>query len=132
MTTADWHSTLLVEFLPGGRLRLIVPLWVSAGGVEVTIPAGFESDGASVFVWARWLIGSPLDWKNLVPGILHDYLVTRQADGQLPVSRERAALVFRAALRMRRKRSVTRALMYLAVAADAVGRRVLSWFTGKI
>ena len=68
-----------------GRLRLDVPLnyqiWL-APGVEfcVTVPAGYESDGASIPRPFWWLTGPPIRDKHIVPAVVHDYLCDTARD----------------------------------------------------
>lgn len=65
-------------------VRQQIPFVVS--GMELFVPPGFSSDGASIprFLW-RWLSPS-LDTRTLIPSIIHDYLykthvcTRRQAD----------------------------------------------------
>jgi hypothetical protein len=93
------------------------------------VPPTFWSNGASIPWWARWAVGHNLDRKNRRPGHLHDFLVTKaERTGKVPVSRERAAKLFREALKSEGKLFVGRWLMWAAVYVDAAVRRV----TGKL
>lgn len=91
------------------------------------VPPEVWSNGSSVPRLGWWLCGHPLDRKNRRPGHVHDRLVTRRKAGQLPVSRERAARVFRKALKAEGKSWLGRWVMWAAVYGDAIWRR---WFTG--
>ena len=55
--------------------ELCYPVW-QVDGVEfvVDVPAGFESDGASIpqILWP--LLGPPIGSSHLIPSIVHDYL----------------------------------------------------------
>lgn len=68
--------------LPNGNIKLIqeftVYVWVDEGiNLRVDVPAGFESDGASIprLLWP--VIGPPMGESHLVPAIVHDYLCTQ-------------------------------------------------------
>lgn len=68
-----------------GNIKLTVPLYVdiwSSAGVDfrVTVPEGFESDGASIPAPFWWITGPPIRDKHLVPAIVHDYLCDSARD----------------------------------------------------
>ena len=68
--------------LPDGKIRLDEDLvhyvWIADGvEIKVRVPAGFESDGASIppFFWP--LIGPPIGAPHLIPAVIHDFLCVR-------------------------------------------------------
>lgn len=96
---AVWRTTdkMIVVLDQDGR---IAPL--------LTIPAGFETDGASVPRWARpWL--DP--WSRIgLPAVLHDWLLTRP-----DVPKWEADLLFLYALRSAGAPAFLATLLYFAV-----------------
>lgn len=77
--SAAFADGVQVEFVARGRIRLLKPVGVRVRVarnrvVPVTVPDGFECDGASVppLFWA--VVGHPLAGSALVPAIVHDYL----------------------------------------------------------
>lgn len=68
-----FETPLVVAMIAGGRVRLTAPLvYVGIDGVVVTVPAGFESDLASVPQLAQALIGKVDD--HAAAAVLHDWL----------------------------------------------------------
>ena len=63
-----------VRLLENGNVLLLEPVEYIYAGCRITVPDGFICDGASVprFFWR--VCGGPRDQKNLLAGILHDYL----------------------------------------------------------
>lgn len=62
-----------------GRIRLdfklAYPVWeVNGVTFRVTVPAGFESDGASIPPPLWPILGPPIGSSHLIPSIIHDYL----------------------------------------------------------
>lgn len=87
-------------------------LWHAA---QVTIPAGFETDGASIPSWARpWL--DP--WSRIgLAALLHDYLLTRDQ-----VAKWDADLQFLHALRSQGVPAFLATLLYFAVRLRRPGK----------
>lgn len=114
-TTPNFQLTDRVE---GGRAvwRLLDPIGISvvkpdlvAGVSEyLTIPSGFETDGASIPFWARWKFDP---WGRVgLSAVLHDYLLT------LPdVAKWDADLAFLHALRSQGLPALMSTLFYFAV-----------------
>ena len=73
MSVVSFLTEPTLERAPRGRYRLVTPLraWVDRRMVEV--PAGFETDGASIPApfWA--LISHPLAPSSLRAALLHDF-----------------------------------------------------------
>lgn len=90
-------SPLAFDLITDGRLTR----WM-------TVPAGFETDGASVPFWARpWL--DP--WSRIgLAAVLHDYLLTRPQ-----VAKWAADLAFLAALRSFGAPALLSTVLYFAV-----------------
>jgi hypothetical protein len=84
------------------------PIQVAIFGLPwLTIPAGFQTDGASIPWWASRFFD---EWgPDALPGILHDYLLT------LPMPKWTCDLMFYAALRSQNVSELHSAFMYLAV-----------------
>jgi hypothetical protein len=74
-------------------IRLLEDLEVDTRVGRLLIPAGFESDGASIPKVARALVGSPFEFEYLAAAIVHDALYRKGMFDQ--VSRAEADLVFR-------------------------------------
>lgn len=100
---------LVVKTIPGGKYKLTNPLiWKYAPNATMVVPAGFETDFASVPRFARWLIDGHSHTRK--PAVLHDYLYN-QAAGK----RKDADLVFRKAMRDTDTPAWKRELAYRAV-----------------
>ena len=114
---SSFTSPLIVEFLGANRWRLAESFEYHLGelgsGVVIRVPAGFETDFASV---------PRLLWPLLPPtgsygkaAVLHDYLyATQQIAGQ-PISRSRADEVFLEAMKVLGVRPLKRLLVYWGV-----------------
>ena len=68
--------------LSNGDVRLdadfTAPVWVDDGiSIEITVPKGFHSDGASVPAILWPIIGPPIGSPHLIPAIIHDYLCSK-------------------------------------------------------
>jgi hypothetical protein len=63
----------------------------------VTIPTGFITDGLSIPVWARPIVG-PATGKAFLAGLLHDYLYSRASNGRFDVDRKTADFLFKEAM----------------------------------
>lgn len=66
-----------VEYLPeANRWRLLMPLVTP----EITIPAGFETDGATVprFLWSLF----PPTYRFFTAAIVHDYMYEQAIDSK--------------------------------------------------
>lgn len=64
---------------PNGNLQLESPLheelWVARNITNVvTVPVGYETDGASIPRWCWPIIGPPIRSEYLIPSVVHDYL----------------------------------------------------------
>jgi len=74
-----FDGPVVTEWLRGRggdrRMRLVAPLiFVRAGGESITVPAGFDFDGASIprVLWA--LVGSPYTGDYRDGAVVHDWL----------------------------------------------------------
>lgn len=77
----------------GDIIVLVTPLKFTFKGTEYEIPAGYESDGMSV-PKAFWSTISPkVNFKTLVPSVVHDYLYSEHLG-----TRKEADLWYREAL----------------------------------
>ena len=103
---------LTLERLGPGQYRLARPLVyrerINGGGIEVTVPAGFETDFASIprLLWGLY----PPDGSYALPAVAHDYLYRRCG-----CSRFLADAMFRDMMRAERVPLVRRMLIYYAV-----------------
>lgn len=66
--------TLLPPCSPSDQWRLCYDWTVVFRGEYYVLPAGFETDGASIPRWLWWLCGTPLQVPRLYAAIVHDYL----------------------------------------------------------
>lgn len=103
-----------VDIIQRGKdtwLRTLEDIRFDLAGIEYTIPAGFECDGASIprIFWR--IIGPPIDCHYIEEAILHDYLYRFQ-----PVSRSVADRDFFDRLNKPWMR-IRRYLIYISVAA---------------
>jgi hypothetical protein len=82
---------ILDETENGDIFKLRRSMTYCIGEKSITVPKGFESDGASVprFLW--WLISPNIDKRTLAAAILHDYLYRIQPEGW---TRKQADAVF--------------------------------------
>ena len=103
-----------VDIIQRGKdtwLRTLEDIRFDLAGIEYTIPAGFECDGASI-PRAFWrIIGPPISSDYIDEAIIHDYLYRVQ-----PVSRAAADRDFFYRLNKPRMR-IRRYLIYISVAA---------------
>ena len=65
---------LQVEKLEDGRRRLLAPFKYQNRDKLITVPAGFEFDGASIPKFAWSIIGGPFSSGNFRPSVIHDFL----------------------------------------------------------
>jgi len=67
-----FKTPLVAHMLRDGKgyIKLVSPLVYD----DITVPAGFESDGASIPRLFWWLIGGPFSGKYRDAAVLHDYL----------------------------------------------------------
>ena len=58
----------------GKTITTLEEIWFEYCGMQICVPAGYVSDGASVprFLWR--LLSPCIDPKTLVPSIVHDFL----------------------------------------------------------
>lgn len=89
--SAPTDRPVLTPFADAADWMLWAPLRVAIGGQELTVPAGFVTDFASVPSALRGLV-SPAG-PHLVPSIVHDYLYWNQT-----CSRDQADRIFALAL----------------------------------
>lgn len=78
-----WDGALAVSFLERPRERWRrrrracltdeTLTYQRANGEIISVPTGFESDGASVPWWCWWLVGHPFD-AFLLAALIHDFL----------------------------------------------------------
>ena len=85
-----------VEMLADGRVRLLEDVTFEIQDlcgvrVEIDVPKGFESDGASIpkALWS--IVGSPLDGGPLRAAIIHDHLCN---EARTPRARRFADTIF--------------------------------------
>lgn len=64
-----------LEIAESRELATVATPWkASVCGVEIEIEAGYQTDGASLPVWLRWLCGSPMAKPRLYAAAVHDWL----------------------------------------------------------
>ena len=73
------------EITDSGNIRLKSAfnqsVWFASGiTMQVTVPPGFESDGASIPAPFWWLVGPPIRSNHLVPAVVHDFLCDNARD----------------------------------------------------
>lgn len=107
----------LFETTPTGNLRLEQPLredlWIAPGIANtVTVPFGYETDGASIPRVCWPFIGPPIRGNHLIPAVIHDYLCDSATDYEQRVMADAA---FFALLRRYNVSRWKRCAMYLAV-----------------
>lgn len=84
-----------VEFRARGRVALLSPLRWRTSTTCITVPAGFETDGASIPALFWPLLGHPYSGSTLRAATLHDWeIVTRHAPS--PVVHRRFYVALRA------------------------------------
>lgn len=75
---------------------MLMQTWaVTANGINVCVPKGFETDGASIprFLWR--VCGHPLQYPRVYAALVHDYLYS----GGMPhVTRKQADEIYRTLL----------------------------------
>lgn len=126
--TARITEAFRVEEVPGktrgGRqcVRLLEALEYRVGGIDspetITVPAGFETDFASIPFGVRNLFPPLGLWAR--PAILHDYLYATGGKGPgvsrwEPYTRKEADDIFREAMKVVGVPAWRRAIMYRAV-----------------
>lgn len=104
------HGHLVLKHVGRRHWRLTQPIRCTWVGGEVEVPAGFQTDLASVPRPFRSLISVVGDWNR--PAVIHDWLYCTR-----PVkwTRRDADRLFLACLRAEGVWSVKRALMYAGV-----------------
>lgn len=91
-----------------GLFRVTAAMTVRFAGREITVPSGFETDGASIPWWWRWRFDP---WgRCAVPAVFHDWLVSR---GELP--KWQADWLFYGLLKASGVADLQAGLMFLAV-----------------
>ena len=91
-------------------LRTLEEIHFALAGVEYTVPAGFECDGASIPRVFWRIIGPPMDCDYIVEAIIHDWIYRFQ-----PVSRHVADRDFFNRLK-KPGLKIRRYLIYISVA----------------
>jgi hypothetical protein len=125
-TGFDLGEGLDVRFLPGGRVRLLRPLWYYDDIGATALPAGEESDGTTSPALAWPVIGHPFSYSTLPPALVHDAWLrrlprpTRQTVREYWRLRSRADRRYRRALRRWGRGAVRTALHYAGVRAYSV------------
>lgn len=66
-------QTIDVRFIARGRVRLLRDFTVHYGSADLTIPTGFEFDGASIPSFCWLLFGHPYSGSILPAALPHDY-----------------------------------------------------------
>lgn len=99
---------------PRGRFALVHPFAADVDGVRYTVPAGFETDGASVPSVAWQIAGHPYSPSHLRAAILHDWMCRNPSAHRL--SSIGVHRLFHDALLSEGVARVRAALMYWAVA----------------
>ena len=102
---------------PTGNLLLEYPLredlWIAPGVTSyVTVPAGYETDGASIPRWCWPVIGPPIRSEYLIPALVHDFLCDSATSYE---QRVQADAAFFALLHRYNVPRWKRCAMYLAV-----------------
>lgn len=108
-----------VELLDDGRRVRVCDAfaYTRASGGRVTVPAGFECDGASIprVLWP--LSGGPFEGRHRSAALIHDYLYACGRDGKPECSRKEADQTFYEAQRACGCSAVSARTKYLAVRA---------------
>jgi len=81
--------------------------------VDITVPKGFQSDGASI-PKMFWFISHPLDRDSLPGSIVHDYFYRKGVDENIE-NRKEADLIFKKLLKENGTDFLKRNLFYWAV-----------------
>lgn len=76
-TGFDLGDGLDVRFLPGGRVRLLRPIWYYDDVGATALPAGEESNGTTSPSLSWPLIGHPYSYSTLPPALMHDAWLRR-------------------------------------------------------
>ena len=72
-----FSTTPILKVGDADTWELVVDVpYVSAAGEVITVPAGFQTDLASIPQMFQWLI--PVNGRHRAPAILHDYLYVIQ------------------------------------------------------
>ena len=101
---------LRVEFRGRGRVALLASLRWRTSTTRVTVPIGFQTDGASIPALLWPIVGHPLSGSILKASILHDYEITTRRAPSRVIHRR-----FYDALRSSGVGFVRAALFYLGV-----------------
>lgn len=102
------------ELMAPFRYRSAVLGWVM-------VPAGFQTDLASVPWFARWYVSR--DGEHTKPAVVHDYLYTAESARAWPdLTRRHADAVFLEALRVRGIRPGLAWVLWAAVRIGGAGR----------
>lgn len=101
---------LRVEYRGRGRVALLEPLRWRTSTTRITVPLGFQTDGASIPAVLWPIVGHPLSGSILKAATLHDYELTTRRAPSLVIHRR-----FYTALRSSGVGRVRAALFYLGV-----------------
>ena len=105
-----FQTDLVVEVVGGKEYKLTGPfvyVWPGNGG-SIVVPAGFQTDFASIPQYLRWLITGHGDTRR--PAVIHDYLY-RTSD----VGRKECDKIFLDAMKEEGVSQWKRKAMYYAV-----------------
>lgn len=108
-----FESDVVVRELDALRWRLVEPLVYTGAKESFTVPAGFETDFASVPTAFGWLL--PRAGRYTKAAILHDYLCRESAAGRF--DRDDADGIFRRTMRELDVPFLRRWIMWAAVAS---------------
>jgi len=106
------------KLLPVGEsnhYKLLEDLTFSFHGMEVTVPKGYLTDGASIPRFAWYFVGSPFEPRHMLGAIIHDWLYSQRIADQ-----KVADAVFLQILKEQGKRPVPALVMWLTL-------RIFGW-----
>ena len=119
-----FKGTLGLDFLrPTKEWEVTRPLtYVLKDGEEITVHKGFCTDGASIPVFFRRIIGSPFDAEYVEAAVIHDFLCVLSHHGKY--SRPKADSVFSQIMAENKVFPIKRKAMWLGVRAAGIFRRI--------
>jgi len=120
---SHYHSELILMAVKGGWAVVQDFTYTSEMlNKDITVPAGYFTDLASVPRLMRWLV-PVANAKNRKASVIHDYLCTHGVELEIVHNQKQADLVFREALGASGLGKIKSGAMYYPV-------RTFQWITG--
>lgn len=120
---SHYHSELILMAVKGGWTVVQDFTYTSEMlNKDITVPAGYFTDLASVPRLLRWLV-PVANAKNRKASVVHDYLCTHGVELEIVDNQKQADLVFREALGASGLGKIKSGAMYYPV-------RTFQWITG--